>query len=140
VSDILRIIITRYPDLTGLHHVSSEPIDKYDSLQLLPEAFGVPIDITPDPSLEIERSLEARACGSSGLSGAGVACDDRADGRGRNSLRCMEVLLVNLERKRDSGPQNRFRWAVVVSRYITRNVSRTVTKIVLGYHHVFSAR
>lgn len=56
---IISSIITKFPDLTGMYHVSSEPISKYHLLELVRDAFGVSIDITPDSSVVIDRSLNS---------------------------------------------------------------------------------
>lgn len=44
--------------LRGLLHVSARPIDKFKLLQLIAEAYGKVIDIQPDDSVEINRSLD----------------------------------------------------------------------------------
>lgn len=56
---VIEMAITRFSDLSGLFHVSSEPIDKYHLLQLVQEAFGVSIGISPDSSFAIDRSLNS---------------------------------------------------------------------------------
>ena len=53
------MIITRFPDLSGMVHVSSEPISKYDLLKLVRDAFGVSVGIIPDSSVAIDRSLNS---------------------------------------------------------------------------------
>lgn len=62
-TDELSHIITNYviphPDLTGLYHVSSEPISKYDLLHLVNEAFGRKINILPDEKFFLDRSLDS---------------------------------------------------------------------------------
>jgi dTDP-4-dehydrorhamnose reductase len=45
--------------LHGLHHVASAPIAKYDLLHLVAASYGKSIDIVPDDSLVIDRSLDA---------------------------------------------------------------------------------
>jgi dTDP-4-dehydrorhamnose reductase len=47
------------PGLHGLWHVSSRPISKYDLLETLRSAYRHPVDIAPDPSLIIDRSLDS---------------------------------------------------------------------------------
>ena len=56
---VIRLVITTCPDLTGLFHVSSEPIDKYHLLQLVHDAYGLSIRVTPDASIAIDRSLNS---------------------------------------------------------------------------------
>lgn len=54
-------IILKYvlPDtsLTGVYHLSSKPISKYDLLRLVAEKYGKRIDIQPDDDFIIDRSL-----------------------------------------------------------------------------------
>lgn len=45
--------------LHGLHHVASTPITKYDLLHLVAATYGKSVDIVPDDSLVIDRSLDA---------------------------------------------------------------------------------
>ncbi len=46
-------------DMTGLYHVSSEPISKCDLLKLVAEIYQKDIVIHPDSSLKIDRSLNS---------------------------------------------------------------------------------
>ncbi len=55
---ILNHVIPR-PDLTGVYHVSSNPITKYDLLHLANEVFGRKINIIPDEEVAIDRSLNS---------------------------------------------------------------------------------
>lgn len=59
LSDIIANLIENYPDLSGLYHVSSEPIDKYSLLCLFRDAFGVKIEIGPEYEVQIDRSLDS---------------------------------------------------------------------------------
>ena len=43
----------------GLWHVGAEPIDKYDLLCMLRDAFELEIEIEPDDSVEVDRSLDS---------------------------------------------------------------------------------
>jgi dTDP-4-dehydrorhamnose reductase len=54
---IIRSVLADFPGLHGLYHVSSAPINKYDLLELVRDAFGAKIAITPDASVAIDRSL-----------------------------------------------------------------------------------
>jgi dTDP-4-dehydrorhamnose reductase len=45
--------------LTGLYHVSADPIDKYSLLKMVANTYGKSIDIDPDKSVEIDRSLNS---------------------------------------------------------------------------------
>lgn len=46
-------------DLTGLYHLSVEPIDKFSLLSLVSEVYGHEIEIQPSESLIIDRSLSS---------------------------------------------------------------------------------
>ena len=59
--EIARIIdeyVLPRPELSGLYHLSADPIDKYRLLQLVAEAYGKTIRIDEDPALAIDRSLD----------------------------------------------------------------------------------
>ncbi|MBU3630054.1 SDR family oxidoreductase [Polynucleobacter sp. AP-Melu-500A-A1] len=47
------------PDLTGIYHVSSEPISKYNLLKAIAAQYGKKIDIVPSDELVINRSLDS---------------------------------------------------------------------------------
>jgi dTDP-4-dehydrorhamnose reductase len=59
LADIIANVIERFPDLYGLYQVSSDPISKHDLLCLMRDAYGVDIQIEPDDSLKIDRSLDS---------------------------------------------------------------------------------
>ena len=56
-------IIDRYvipaSGLSGLYHVSSEPITKYDLLRLVADIYGKSIDIEPHHGKSLDRSLRS---------------------------------------------------------------------------------
>jgi len=52
-------LIEDQPDLEGLWQVSADPIDKFELLAGLRRALDVEIEITPDDSLVIDRSLDS---------------------------------------------------------------------------------
>ena len=54
-------ILERRPDLSGLHHVAAERIDKHALLTLLNDAYGAGVEIKPDDDVVIDRSLDGRA-------------------------------------------------------------------------------
>ncbi|MCY7346013.1 MAG: SDR family oxidoreductase [Pyrinomonadaceae bacterium] len=56
---IIRDIIANQPDLRGLYNVSSAPIDKYNLLKLLKQAYQVNIEIEPFDDFVIDRSLDS---------------------------------------------------------------------------------
>jgi dTDP-4-dehydrorhamnose reductase len=55
---IARHVLPR-PELSGVWHLSSDPISKYDLLLLLREAYGRTIGIEPDAELVLDRSLDS---------------------------------------------------------------------------------
>lgn len=60
---VLSRLITRlledHPDVSGLWHVSSDPIDKHSLLVQLGEFLGRPTEVVPDGSIVIDRSLDS---------------------------------------------------------------------------------
>ncbi len=59
MAGIIGDLIERFPDLCGVYQVSSEPINKYDLLELLKEAFALQIEIEAYPEVQIDRSLDS---------------------------------------------------------------------------------
>lgn len=59
LADIIGDLIERFPDLDGLFHISSEPINKYELLKLVREEFDVDIEIEPFDDFFIDRSLDS---------------------------------------------------------------------------------
>lgn len=62
-TDELSRVIMNYvipnPEFTGLYHVSSDPVSKYDLLQLANEYFKRKINIQPDEDFNMDRSLNS---------------------------------------------------------------------------------
>ena len=56
---VIRDHVLPHPELRGLYHVSTEPINKFDLLALIARAYGKTIAITPDDKLVIDRSLDS---------------------------------------------------------------------------------
>lgn len=46
-------------DLNGLYHVSSDPVSKLDLLRIIAKVYGKQIQITPDDTVRIDRSLDS---------------------------------------------------------------------------------
>ncbi len=59
LSRIILDVIDRHRDLSGVWHVSSDPIDKFSLLSLVNTAFGLGIAIDPDDTFACDRSLDA---------------------------------------------------------------------------------
>lgn len=60
MSRCLAGIIDSQPGLQGVYHLASEPISKFDLLVLLRDALEVPIEIEPDETTVVDRSLNSR--------------------------------------------------------------------------------
>jgi dTDP-4-dehydrorhamnose reductase len=59
LGEIVANVIDRHPDLSGVYQVSSEPINKYQLLCLLNDAFDAQVEIEPYPEVQIDRSLDS---------------------------------------------------------------------------------
>jgi dTDP-4-dehydrorhamnose reductase len=59
MSRIIEMVVTKHPDLDGLWQVSSEPITKLDLLGLLRDSFRLDVEIVPDSTVAIDRSLDS---------------------------------------------------------------------------------
>lgn len=59
IADIIADIIERQPNLRGLYHLSSEPINKYDLLVLLKKAYKIDVEIESDEDFAVDRSLDS---------------------------------------------------------------------------------
>jgi dTDP-4-dehydrorhamnose reductase len=56
---IMRDFVVPNTDLQGLYHVSADPINKFELLKMVAQAYGKSITITPDDTLVIDRSLDS---------------------------------------------------------------------------------
>lgn len=59
LSRVINDYVIPHPELTGLYHVSTDPISKFDLLHLVKTAFGRKIDIISDEKVCIDRSLDS---------------------------------------------------------------------------------
>lgn len=59
LAEIMRDIVIPDASLSGLYHISSEPISKFDLLNLVAKVYEKPIEIFPDDQLAIDRSLNS---------------------------------------------------------------------------------
>lgn len=55
---IIRDLVIPNPTLHGLWHVASAPINKFELLKLVRDIYGKQVEIVPDDSVEIDRSLD----------------------------------------------------------------------------------
>jgi dTDP-4-dehydrorhamnose reductase len=57
-------IISKYiipnESISGVYHVSSDPISKYDLLKIVADKYGKDIDITPEKGFRLDRSLDSK--------------------------------------------------------------------------------
>lgn len=56
-SEVLKKIITGYPDLEGLYHLAAPAISKYDLLKIVKKVYHMDIGIEPDTNENTNRSL-----------------------------------------------------------------------------------
>jgi len=59
LSRVIENLILNYPDASGIYHVSSDPISKFDLLSIIKENLKLPIEIIPDESFSCDRSLDS---------------------------------------------------------------------------------
>lgn len=59
LAQLIRDVIVPKPELSGLYHVAAQPISKFDLLSLIAKVYGKSIEIAPDDTLVIDRSLDA---------------------------------------------------------------------------------
>ena len=59
MAEIIYKLIVNFRDLSGLYHISSEPINKFDLLRLIKEAYNIEIEIEPYEDFKIDRSLDS---------------------------------------------------------------------------------
>ena len=58
LSDVVRQIIDRHPNLVGLYQVASSPITKFDLISHLNDKLQLDITINPDTKFECDRTLD----------------------------------------------------------------------------------
>jgi dTDP-4-dehydrorhamnose reductase len=59
MSRIIEKMLLEYPDASGVYHVSSDPINKYELLLLIREKLRLDIEIIPDGAFCCDRSLDS---------------------------------------------------------------------------------
>jgi dTDP-4-dehydrorhamnose reductase len=57
LSRVIGDVLENHRDLSGVHQVASEPIDKYSLLCLVRDAFRLDVEIEPSDEVRIDRSL-----------------------------------------------------------------------------------
>jgi dTDP-4-dehydrorhamnose reductase len=59
LSRVIADVLEHHQSLEGLYHLGAEPIDKHALLLALRDAFALDVEIEPDDSVVIDRSLDA---------------------------------------------------------------------------------
>jgi dTDP-4-dehydrorhamnose reductase len=59
IARVFHDIVIPNPELSGLYHLSSEPIAKFDLLRLIADTYRKTIEIRPDDKVVIDRSLDS---------------------------------------------------------------------------------
>lgn len=60
LSRVIADLIANRPEISGLYHVASQPVSKYDLLCQFKDAFGLGTEIVPVDKPEIDRRLDAQ--------------------------------------------------------------------------------
>ena len=58
-AQIIRDVVIPHKELSGLYHVAAQPISKFNLLKLIADVYGKTINIEPDDTLVVDRSLDA---------------------------------------------------------------------------------
>jgi len=58
LSELICGVIAEHRSLSGMWHVAADPINKFDLLHLIRDAYGLSVDIEPDESTVCDRSLD----------------------------------------------------------------------------------
>lgn len=61
LAEVIASIVSDHGALTGIRHVAATPINKFDLLSLLKDAYGVNVEIVADGEVVCDRSLDATA-------------------------------------------------------------------------------
>jgi dTDP-4-dehydrorhamnose reductase len=56
---VVRDFVLPNPSLRGLYHVSAAPISKYELLKIVADSYGKTIDIVPNDTVVVDRSLDS---------------------------------------------------------------------------------
>lgn len=59
LADLIRNLIKSHPELEGVFHISSDPINKYELLCLVKDIYGLDIEIEAFEEFYIDRSLDS---------------------------------------------------------------------------------
>jgi dTDP-4-dehydrorhamnose reductase len=59
LADIISDLLENHPRLSGLYHLSSEPVNKFELLNLIKAAYKIEIEIEPFEDFRVDRSLDS---------------------------------------------------------------------------------
>lgn len=59
IGRIIKDFVLPNPEIKGLYHLSSDPINKYELLKLISNTYKKDIEIIPDDTFKIDRSLDS---------------------------------------------------------------------------------
>jgi dTDP-4-dehydrorhamnose reductase len=59
LAEVIREVLLSHPKLSGLYHVSSSPISKFELLELVKKVYSLDVEIARDASLVCDRSLNS---------------------------------------------------------------------------------
>ncbi len=61
LAEVLERVVSNFPALNGLYHVTAPPISKLDLLRLLKPAFNLAVEIVPDDEFVCDRTMQGEA-------------------------------------------------------------------------------
>ena len=59
LAEVMADLIEKYPRMSGLYHISGEPISKYDLLQLMNEIYRLDVKVEREDDVVCDRSLDS---------------------------------------------------------------------------------
>jgi dTDP-4-dehydrorhamnose reductase len=59
IGRVLKQFVLPNTNLKGLYHLSANPINKFDLLSLVAQTYGKSIEVIPDDTLLVDRSLDS---------------------------------------------------------------------------------
>jgi dTDP-4-dehydrorhamnose reductase len=58
LAEVLARVVAERPELSGVLHAAADPVNKYELLSLIKEAYGLRVEIEPDDEFVCDRSLD----------------------------------------------------------------------------------
>jgi len=59
MSRIMETLVTHFPASSGIYHVSSDPISKFDLLTMIKNKLELPVEVRPEEEFRCDRSLDS---------------------------------------------------------------------------------